>query len=222
MTAYLSNRIVRPPGCSSLLEVSTVSYVLWCLIRAIVLIVPYVLWCAVHALILTVPYCSTYTFVQCRTCLITYVRTCRTCSSPCTCTYVCTAVCVCMTWYPVIIIWLPTHTHTNTNITSLSLCSLFLYVCVCTYVRAGKDGERRWMVGDGFRHFLILQTGLNSSNNDCMFIGTYAFSHHLPPFLSPSYSPSPFLPLTLPPSYSSYLSSFLLPSYPPFASLFVC
>ena len=24
------------------------------------------------------------------------------------------------------------------------------------YVRVGKDGERRWMVGDGFRHFLIL------------------------------------------------------------------
>lgn len=46
-------------------------------------------------------------------------------------------------------------------------------------VRAGKDGERRWMVGDGFRHFLILQTGLNSSNNDCMFIGTYcAYVHH--------------------------------------------
>lgn len=110
---------------------------------------------------------------------------------------------VCITWYKVISLWFPTHT--NTNITSLlSIC-----VCILTYVRAGKDGERRWMVGDGFRHFLILQTGLNSSNNDCMFIGTFVCS-----FLSFFFTPLLFLP--------TYLPSFLSPSYPPFVRLFVC
>ena len=81
---------------------------------------------------------------------------------------------------------------------------------MCTYVRSGKDGERRWMVGDGFRHFLILQTGLNSSNNDCMFIGTHP--PHPPLFFLPSFVlPSPSLPSTH------------LPSAPFFPlSLFVC
>lgn len=64
------------------------------------------------------------------------------------------------------------------------------------------------MVGDGFRHFLILQTGLNSSNNDCMFIGTHPFS----PFLCSSLLP------TLSSSYCPSASSFL----PSFVCSFVC
>ena len=32
-------------------------------------------------------------------------------------------------------------------------------------------GERNWAEGAGFRYFLILQLGPNSSGNDCFFIG---------------------------------------------------
>lgn len=34
------------------------------------------------------------------------------------------------------------------------------------------DLKRSWTEGDRFRYFLIIQTDVNSSNNDCLFIGT--------------------------------------------------
>ena len=33
------------------------------------------------------------------------------------------------------------------------------------------EGQRTWADGLGFRYFLILQLGPNSSGNDCFFIG---------------------------------------------------
>ena len=70
------------------------------------------------------------------------------------------------------------YNHQSRFLTS-SLCIIHTYHTVSRYVMLccvivvdDKDGvERAWPDSDGFRYFLILQMGLNSSNNDCFFIG---------------------------------------------------
>ena len=54
------------------------------------------------------------------------------------------------------------------------ICS---YIFSFLFVILGRDDVRKWNIGDGFRHFLILQTGMNSSLNDCFFIGEWTKSY---------------------------------------------